>query len=129
MRWKAPISIHVPTWGTTIYPVFLFHLFLYFNPRSHVGNDSSAISLPEVTFYFNPRSHVGNDVLLSFHKHCFPISIHVPTWGTTEAGKGIHHQSSISIHVPTWGTTKAGTYKPGMENISIHVPTWGTTNA
>ena len=55
------ISIHVPSWGTTLRWVFpLFPLF-YFNPRSLVGNDRSASETRRWHAHFNPRSLVGND--------------------------------------------------------------------
>ena len=79
------------------------------------------------------------------------ISIHVPTWGTTENWEGGKRNPPISIHVPTWGTTQINSdhirlYRyfnsrshVGNDNInrispifsiiiSIHVPTWGTTD-
>jgi len=56
-----PISIHVPTRGTT-----------------SLNNRFSGTG-----FYFNPRPHKGDDqyiVVDGFHRY---ISIHVPTRGTT----------------------------------------------
>ena len=35
--------------------------FLYFNPRTHVGCDTSYRSIHEIRVYFNPRTHVGCD--------------------------------------------------------------------
>ena len=55
------ISIHVPSWGTTVDILWIFHGIRYFNPRSLVGNDNSA--------QINANQH--------------GISIHVPSWGTT----------------------------------------------
>ena len=55
------ISIHVPSWGTTVVHFQSFHDHWNFNPRSLVGNDPAFFhylsSLPD----FNPRSLVGND--------------------------------------------------------------------
>ena len=36
------------------------------------------------------------------------ISIHVPSWGTTEEAIDIDNDEEISIHVPSWGTTVPG---------------------
>ena len=55
------ISIHVPTRGTTDFPIFCQHISLDFNPRSHKGNDRVASILRYLTLNFNPRSHKGND--------------------------------------------------------------------
>ena len=79
------ISIHVPTWGTTMSSGSLFPCILNFNPRSHVGNDVPT--------------------LLPIHP-IDKISIHVPTWGTTRRDHGSGGEICISIHVPTWGTTE-----------------------
>ena len=79
-----------------------------------------------------------------------PISIHVPTRGTTYLGSPSKHQLNISIHVPTRGTTPESYIKrldsifqstfpqgerptivrinDGSLPISIHVPTRGTTS-
>ena len=77
------ISIHVPSWGTTLRWVFpLFPLF-----------------------YFNPRSLVGNDRAVWIDLSVFSISIHVPSWGTTCTAAEFVNLANISIHVPSWGTT------------------------
>ena len=76
------ISIHVPSWGTTIFtrrqpPCILFQSTFprgerqnepvnlkqidNFNPRSLVGNDHLLHHCPENIVNFNPRSLVGND--------------------------------------------------------------------
>ncbi len=54
-----------------------------FNPHSHEGND--LICSFSLTFLidFNPRSHEGNDSPASTPTANGPISIHVPTKGTT----------------------------------------------
>ena len=57
-----------------------------FNPRSLVGNDCVFIFRDIVTqVYFNPRSLVGNDRYNGFMYIVFVISIHVPSWGTTDS--------------------------------------------
>ena len=55
------ISIHVPAWGTTYLPTFHLQFYIYFDPRSRVGNDAIALIPPIMPL----------------------ISIHVPAWGTT----------------------------------------------
>ena len=55
-----------------------------FNPRSLVGNDQSPRSCRRCPRYFNPRFLVGNDGFVYRRiLSAFPISIHVPSWGTT----------------------------------------------
>ena len=98
------ISIHVPAWGTTsssgknsCFLVFQstfprgerlnvhapFSLLVDFNPRSRVGNDKHPLHSFKLRSYFNPRSRVGNDCAVRKRCQRFPISIHVPAWGTT----------------------------------------------
>ena len=55
------------------------------------------------------------------------ISIHVPSWGTTEEAIDIDDDEEISIHVPSWGTTDSLCGQCDQYRISIHVPSWGTT--
>ena len=80
----ATISIHVPAWGTTVsYPNSSL-CFLYFNPRSRVGNDYhhpfqiNSSSLFQSTFPRGERQSHINDMEVIYY-----ISIHVPAWGTT----------------------------------------------
>ena len=157
--------------GNDITGYTFYHSPLYFNPRSHVGNDSQSddpASFPvlfQSTFPrgerlfderlfcsyidFNPRSHVGNDSKVEGERDDWKISIHVPTWGTTNNWANEYTAEAISIHVPTWGTTwvqehgaefvtfqstfprgerhNPHPFKSQCLKISIHVPTWGTT--
>ena len=115
-------------------------------PRGERHNNSSCLK----PFHnFNPRSHVGNDLFYSFLLSSDGISIHVPTWGTTDTPpilkangefqstfprgerQGMTEEEAkamvISIHVPTWGTTLLIPSSLLITAISIHVPTWGTT--
>ena len=122
-----------------------------FNSRSHVGNDDSPLAVPypvnEFQFTF-PRGE----------RPCIPsgtnqqrnISIHVPTWGTTEntsdqavsvafqftfprgerraivpANLRTARDFNSRSHVGNDGTLQSGLVGEG--EISIHVPTWGTT--
>ena len=100
---------------------------IHFNPRSLVGNDSQYQPVLRSLQDFNPRSLVGNDGESSLETQIYIISIHVPSWGTTNAGWRAANYSAISIHVPSWGTTAAGWKESGRPGISIHVPSWGTT--
>ena len=98
------ISIHVPTWGTTIIlfvPAFT-NVFQFTFPRGErpkINFQVTIETLFQFTFprgerlhgwekavctkYFNSRSHVGNDKKAKGEKLDKWISIHVPTWGTT----------------------------------------------
>ena len=99
------ISIHVPSWGTTINVRAVVHhdVFqstfprgerplsgsaslrsVYFNPRSLVGNDREPFFEGVLLHYFNPRSLVGNDDIYKGLHPLVRISIHVPSWGTTQ---------------------------------------------
>ena len=80
--------------------------FLYFNPRSRVGNDHTETTIYLHSCDFNPRSRVGNDVIESAGNIGLKlISIHVPAWGTTAFLSLFVFYDTISIHVPAWGTT------------------------
>ncbi len=100
----AVISIHAPTWGATqdtiglnFNPKFQSthprgvrlclcpETFVYqdFNPRTHVGCDSSPIAAVSFQRNFNPRTHVGCDFTLAPCACALEISIHAPTWGAT----------------------------------------------
>ena len=142
------ISIHVPSWGTTIFtrrqpPCILFQSTF---PRGERRAEIKAFkSLQEFqsTFPrgerqmqgsdgadckdFNPRSLVGNDDMKQLTVQFIDISIHVPSWGTTNAPFRNTVFFRISIHVPSWGTTGQTIYFRGLDDISIHVPSWGTT--
>ena len=80
------ISIHVPSWGTTIFtrrqpPCILFQSTFPRGERRTGGSQAVAAC------NFNPRSLVGNDGL-HFHRDWRRfISIHVPSWGTTAVKK------------------------------------------
>ena len=121
------ISIHVPSWGTTLKPFctarfaiafqstfprgerlpmpsisWILLLFQSTFPRGERQYRSDSVS---PGYYFNPRSLVGNDgIFLRFSILAF-ISIHVPSWGTTPRTISTAWRSFISIHVPSWGTT------------------------
>ena len=122
------ISIHVPSWGTTVYHVSHNNLVLFQStfPR---GERHLRHTICTHRIHFNPRSLVGNDVYPSYFYHQFHISIHVPSWGTTRPHDSLSDNSGISIHVPSWGTTAGASVIAYIIGISIHVPSWGTTKA
>ena len=102
------ISIHVPSWGTTIFtrrqpPCILFQSTFPRGERRHRyqilrtknrfqstfprGERRTGGSQAVAACNFNPRSLVGNDGL-HFHRDWRRfISIHVPSWGTTAVKK------------------------------------------
>ena len=135
-----------------------------------MGSDVTRVLLHRLQLSFNPRSHMGSDS--SRRCSIFPalVSIHAPTWGATDAMKlqavGIefqstlphgerpsrllfgHHvscfnprshmgsdidntfvsrNSAVSIHAPTWGATLHRYLVLIIMYVSIHAPTWGAT--
>ena len=120
------ISIHVPTWGTTLsISTNLFALIFQSTfPRGERHGRGSGCTLRS---YFNPRSLVGNDAPVISTTKFFEISIHVPSWGTTEMyGAGnltILFQSTF----PRGERPISERKKETALYISIHVPSWGTT--
>ena len=120
------ISIHVPSWGTTSAQSGIATItpFQSTFPRGERHGVTSFLCL---CIYFNPRSLVGNDDSCLGGRHHQSISIHVPSWGTTDNDFYLHHTYKISIHVPSWGTTQQACYIIERLGISIHVPSWGTT--
>ena len=55
------VSIHAPTWGATGASASGCRWLLGFNPRAHVGRDSTRPSPSAASTSFNPRAHVGRD--------------------------------------------------------------------
>ena len=98
------ISIHVPTWGTTLsISTNLFALIFQSTfPRGERLYNNTYLNHFK---YFNPRSLVGNDGVKAQWGGSSYISIHVPSWGTTASGDPSTAPDRISIHVPSWGTT------------------------
>ena len=142
------ISIHVPTWGTTLsistnlfalifqstFPRgerhhqpgyhYLLHSFqstflcgerrhitrmqlttLHFNPRSRVGNDGWSYSDRICDRDFNPHSCVGNDTKCEKKLRSYPDFNPRSLVGNDESDTSDMISSKISIHVPSWGTT------------------------
>ena len=100
------ISIHVPSWGTTI-----------------AYRSSMVRWIFQSTFPRGERRENVPDLSSSGM-----ISIHVPSWGTTALLPASPLSWTISIHVPSWGTTHQFRLHIKLSEISIHVPSWGTTS-
>ena len=120
-----------------------------FNPRSLVGNDGSWLERIRKAWNFNPRSLVGNDYSESEASASKMISIHVPSWGTTErpeftapswtfqstfprgerpTGQGSDATSfTFQSTFPRGERRRRHRDKALNHKISIHVPSWGTT--
>ena len=143
------ISIHAPMWGATSVLAFfiililfqsthpcgvrqirllLCKLWLYFNPRTHVGCDIVVFPCLPKSYDFNPRTHVGCDILVNHHQdYLQTISIHAPMWGATMSINSRLWLMYISIHAPMWGATPAFALRFLLTIISIHAPMWGAT--
>ena len=79
------ISIHVPSWGTT------------------VQNDVFVVSW-DISIHVPSWGTTQGRQRIRIRA---AISIHVPSWGTTPPNFGLYTIPIISIHVPSWGTTAA----------------------
>ena len=120
------ISIHVPTWGTTLSistnlfalifqstfprgerrgPYLIFLSPCRFQSTFPRGERHLCWLVAVKHIHFNPRSLVGNDYIPVGTYTIVEISIHVPSWGTTRRCQPYHRFLLISIHVPSWGTT------------------------
>ena len=55
-----------------------------FNPRAYVRHDFYRYFIMQWLLYFNPRAYVRHDYNLVLNPTQYMISIHVPTWGTTQ---------------------------------------------
>ena len=115
------ISIHVPTWGTTIIlfvPAFT-NVFQFTFPR---GERLHGWEKAVCTKYFNSRSHVGNDKKAKGEKLDKWISIHVPTWGTTNAQLHIRYAVQFQFTFPRgerpFGALSTPTCSPNFNSRS-----------
>ena len=166
--YQAAISIHVPTRGTTNRPTSqgCSDRFQSTCPR---GARLTPSKYPEGTptfqstcprgarpdisksitplRHFNPRAHEGHDPTPTPTADLMPISIHVPTRGTTQADAIVIQQGdfnpraheghdqpmqSVSVMFGFQSTcprgARLGVVAVGVgDGISIHVPTRGTT--
>ena len=120
-----------------------------FNPRTHVGCDSTPWSLGSILTSFNPRTHVGCDkeaianirtfMFQSTHprgvrrKDLETISRTASFNPRTHVGCDLRihdgaEELGVSIHAPTWGATIRVMRPSRVAGVSIHAPTWGATH-
>ena len=74
------VSIHAPTWGATHIPFVGLSKSVGFNPRTHMGCDTSSILTFQNGNGFNPRTHMGCDICkigLLHLKFCFNPRTHM----------------------------------------------------
>ena len=122
------ISIHVPTWGTTLsISTNLFALIFqstfprgerHHQPGYHYllhsfqstflcGERRHITRMQLTTLHFNPRSRVGNDGWSYSDRICDrDFNPHSCVGNDTKCEKKLGH-IQISIHFPSWGTTIA----------------------
>ena len=137
------ISIHVPTWGTTLsISTNLFALIFqstfprgerHHQPGYHYllhsfqstflcGERRHITRMQLTTLHFNPRSRVGNDAI--------DIKFYVPKIdfnprslvGNDEQAEARQWQHAISIHVPSWGTTACTSIETGVDLFQSTFP-------
>ena len=78
---------------------------------------------------FNPRSLVGNDDDNFRSSSKSIISIHVPSWGTTDDYMTLYDVKKFQSTFPRGERPQLGCIGKRSICISIHVPSWGTTIA
>ena len=124
-----PVSIHVPTRGTTGGRDQRRTDNAGFNPRSHEGNDGVTCGMSGMYMGFNPRSHEGNDEdERRQNARKWYVSIHVPTRGTTLIG-GRTQTMAICFNPRSHegNDVQCRVHCLAGFRVSIHVPTRGTT--
>ena len=111
------ISIHVPTWGTTIVFSSASPLspFQFTFPR---GERLTVNYTGERVKDFNSRSHVGNDRLKENVKDSKVISIHVPTWGTTLWSQQCLHSQQFQFTFPRGERHKHGRFRHSLKDFN-----------
>ena len=143
------ISIHVPTWGTTLsistnlfalifqstFPRgerhhqpgyhYLLHSFQSTFPRRERRLELASDRICDRDF--NPHSCVGNDTKCEKKLRSYPDFNPLSLVGNDDSKHPRHCFFSISIHVPSWGTTSGSARDHRKDRISIHFPSWGTT--
>ena len=70
-----------------------------------MGSDGFCRALLDRALRFNPRSHMGSDSTVIAASLMQRVSIHAPTWGATSADRSPSKYTKVSIHAPTWGAT------------------------
>ena len=76
---------------------------------------------------FNPRTHVGCDTTSSFDERLGDVSIHAPTWGATQLGASFTTVDEFQSTHPR-GVRLADYLGIPVTCVSIHAPTWGATS-
>ena len=98
------VSIHAPTWGATTYEGMTNDNDTFQSTLPH-GERPDECHGADATGSFNPRSHMGSDRIAVRDFSRIVVSIHAPTWGATQEGRGCWIYHRVSIHAPTWGAT------------------------
>ena len=127
------------------------YVIVGFNPRTHTGCDSTALSNEDMAVLFQsthphgvrPSSTIAPYRLLVFqstHPHgvrrltvqhpvsVVKVSIHAPTRGATGVDPCHEVVSLVSIHAPTRGATLTHPSYDLPAYVSIHAPTRGATD-
>ncbi len=99
-----------------------------FNPRAHVGRDSSTCALRNSCVFQSTRPRGARHAGTAVH-FLVEVSIHAPTWGATIFSGTLRFASRVSIHAPTWGATLMLQFVNDEVEVSIHAPTWGATRS
>ena len=122
------ISIHVPTWGTTL--SISTNLFaLIFQSTFPRGERQSSCYYSCYARWFQstfPRGERRSQGKWSMTIWRFQSTF--PRGERQHVPQLFHQPVIISIHVPSWGTTSDDGKFKGLYYISIHVPSWGTTD-
>ena len=114
--WGLPISIHVPTRGTTS-AWRSDSCNENFNPRAHEGHDRIRFEGLRLRWNFNPRAHEGHDKHLRkyYSKNLFQSTC--PRGARLQTIR-LGLRRTISIHVPTRGTTHRYPVRPDSRDFN-----------
>ena len=130
LRGKRAVSIHAPTQGATFWRSVFCRTPVCFNPRTHTGCDTRALTSANSLPCFNPRTHTGCDAVTKVEK---PPA----RWFQSTHPHGVRHAADalsqlgtlVSIHAPTRGATADTLLGVADCKVSIHAPTRGATRA
>ena len=122
------VSIHAPTWGATSALGVSLHPS-GFNPRTHVGCDTSATRHALTAMCFNPRTHVGCDKMRGEFTRSELLFQSTHPRGVRRDRldaylKGMEFQST---HPRGVRLADRARFQP-FRYVSIHAPTWGATD-
>ena len=76
------VSIHAPTWGATSNYIQVTAMGEFQSTLPH-GERRREIDTKKQRLCFNPRSHMGSDSTITPSLTPRTVSIHAPTWGAT----------------------------------------------